>query len=123
MEALTTPLQPAILTLVDAAERGRLCICAGAGLSRGAIPDGARLAQLLHEELAKRMAGYSCGSPDNLLDVADAAGALPGGLEALQRIVLRLAEFDTADPQLEHRLLALLVCEGALRLLVTNWDT
>ena len=54
--------------------------------------------------------------------VADAAAVLPDGLAVVQHVVLDLAPFSEAPPQLAHRLLALLVAEDALRLLLTNWD-
>jgi len=56
------------------------------------------------------------------LAVADAAARLPEGLSAVQVAALDLAEFHSAPPQLEHRLLSLLIAEGALTLLLTNWD-
>jgi hypothetical protein len=120
---LATPVDARILTLVAEAERGRLSVCAGAGLSRGVIPDGVTLARDLDSLLKERMAGYACADPTNLLDVADSAEQPAGGLEALQRLALTVGGFTSAEPQPEHRLLALLVCEGALRLLLTNWDT
>lgn len=120
---VSDPIDARVMVLLAEAERGQLSICAGAGLSIGLLPDGRGLAKILCEALRQRMAGYECEADDDLLGVADAADGLPGGREALQRLVVSLAPFDSAKPDVQHRLLALLACEGAVRLLVTNWDT
>jgi len=120
--SLDTPVDAAVVVLVNEARDGRLSICAGAGLSLSAgLPSGATLAERLHARF-QRVTGYSCNSPQDLLAVADAAAQLPEGLDAVQRAALDLAPFDSASPQLGHRLLSLLVAEGALNLLLTNWD-
>jgi hypothetical protein len=112
----------AVVLLATEARDKRLAICAGAGLSIPAgLPSGAELARRLHERFT-HVAGYHCATPDDLLAVADAAAALPDGLAVVQRVVLDLAPFSRASPQLAHRLLALLLAEDALRLLLTNWD-
>jgi hypothetical protein len=119
---LNTPVDSAIVLLVDEARKHGLSICAGAGLSvPTGLPSGVELARKLHNRF-KRVAGYSCSMPDDLLAVADAAAALPDGLALVQRVVLELAPFSKATPLLAHRLLALLLAEDALRLLLTNWD-
>lgn len=119
---LSTPVDPAVALLADEARKNSLSICAGAGLSIPAgLPSGAELARKLHNRF-KRVTGYGCSTPDDLLAVADAAAALPDGLALLQRVVLDLAPFSRATPLLAHRLLALLLAEDALRLLLTNWD-
>ena len=76
---------------------------------------------MLHERF-QRVEGYECESPRDLLAVADAAARLPAGLEAVQRAALDLAPFDAAPAQCGHVLLALLLAEGAVTLLLTNWD-
>ncbi len=119
---LQTPVDPAVVLLASEARDKRLAICAGAGISIPAgLPNGAELARKLHERFS-RVAGYHCGTPDDLVAVADAAAALPDGLAVVQHVVLDLAPFSEAPPQLAHRLLALLVAEDAVRLLLTNWD-
>lgn len=119
---LHTPVDPAIVLLTSEARDKRLAICAGAGISIPAgLPSGAELACKLHERFS-RVAGYHCATPNDLLAVADAAAALPDGLAVVQHVVLELAPFSDAPPQLAHRLLALLLAENALRLLLTNWD-
>ncbi len=121
-QRLDTPVAASVVVLADEARNGRLAICAGAGISIPAgLPDGAELARRLHHRF-ERVADYQCASPDDLLSVADAAAQLPDGLAAVQRVVLELAPFSTASPELAHRLLALLLAENALRLLLTNWD-
>jgi hypothetical protein len=119
---LSTPVDAPVTLLAAEARDNRLAICAGAGVSIPAgLPSGPELARKLHERF-KRVAGYNCPTPENLLAVADAAASLPEGLAVVQRAVLELAPFSEAPPQLAHRLLALLLAEDALRLLVTNWD-
>lgn len=121
-QPLYAPVDAAVVVLADEAKNGRLAVCAGAGLSRTAgIPMGDELARRVHERF-ERVTGYACANPDDLVSVADAAARLPSGLDAVQRAVLELGPFSTAPPQLEHRLLALLMAEDALRVLVTNWD-
>jgi hypothetical protein len=119
---LSTPVDAAVALLAAEARDKRLAICAGAGISIPAgLPNCAELAHKLHQRF-ERIAGYHCSTPDDLLAVADAASALPDGVATIQHLVLDLAPFSDASPQLAHRLLALLVAEDALHLLLTNWD-
>lgn len=119
---LSTPVDAAIVVLVDEAHEERLAICAGAGLSiASGLPSGPELARRLHERF-QRVSGYACANPDDLVAVADSAASLPDGLAAIQRVILELAPFGEAPPGLAHQLLALLLAERALRLLLTNWD-
>lgn len=121
-EILDTPVGAAVVVLANEAKDGRLSICGGAGLSRSAnLPSGVQLARTLHERFS-RVQGYECDKPADLLAVADAAARLPDGLAVVQRAALDAAPYDSAEPQLEHRLLSLLVAEGAVTLLLTNWD-
>jgi SIR2-like domain len=119
---LDTPVGAPVLVLANEAFDGTLAVCGGAGVSMPAgLPSGRELARRLHARF-QNVCGYACAEPDDLLAVADAAANLPDGLSALQSLILDLAPFSDADPDLGHRLLALLVAEGALRLLLTNWD-
>lgn len=121
-QRLDVPVDAPIVVLAAEARDGRLAICAGAGISVPAgLPAGPELARRLHERF-QRVNGYDCADPDDLLAVADAAANLQDGLAAVQRVVLELAPFSEARPQLAHRLLALLLAEDAFRLLLTNWD-
>lgn len=120
---LSCGVDATVVSLVDIAINEQLSICAGAGISRTAgLPDGHELARRLHARFDGQVNGYTCDEPDNLLAVAAAAASVRGGLEAIQRAVLELAPFGRATPQPEHLLVALLVAEGAVRLLLTNWD-
>ena len=124
---LTTAVEAALLNVVAAARNDQLVICAGAGLSMAedaALPGGRELGQLLDQRLAQRLAGYAPpADTSDLLAVADAAFAAAGGLEPLQHEVVQLADFDQASPNHGHRVLALLLAEGAARtLLLWNWD-
>lgn len=58
-----------------------------------------------------------------MLAVADAAEAQPGGLAAVQAVACCAFPFTTVSPSASHRALALLLLEGALQLMTTNWDT
>jgi hypothetical protein len=119
---LSTPVDAGIVLLAAEARDDRLSICAGAGLSIPAgLPSGAELARKLDARY-RGVACYSCATPEDLVAVADAAAQLDDGLAVIQRLVLDLAPFSEAPPQLAHRLLALLLAEDALRLLLTNWD-
>jgi hypothetical protein len=121
-QPLDIPVDASIVVMAADAREGRLAICAGAGISISAgLPSGKELARRLDERF-QRVAGYSCADPDNLLAVADAAAGLPDGLAAVQRVALELDPYSEANPQLAHRLLALLLAENAVRLLLTNWD-
>lgn len=120
---LDTEVDAPIVSLVDIAVNETLAICAGAGISRCSdLPDGKELARLLHARFDGHVSGYSCDDPDNLVAVAEAAASLRGGLEAVQRIAVQVARFDSARPNRAHVLLGLLVAEGAVTLLLTNWD-
>ncbi len=120
---LDSEVDAPVVSLVDIAINETLAICAGAGISRGAgLPDGKELARRLHARFDGQVSGYSCDQPDSLLAVAEAAAGVRGGLEAVQRVVLQRAPFASATPRRAHLLLALLVTEGAVRLLLTNWD-
>ena len=46
-----------------------------------------------------------------------------GGIDALRNTVVQVAEFTSADSNYGHRVLALLLLEGAIDVLTTNWDT
>ncbi len=120
---LDSEVDAPVVSLIDIAINETLAVCAGAGISRGAgLPDGRELARRLHARFAGQVSGYTCDEPENLLAVAEAAARVRGGLEAVQRVVLQLAPFGAVKAQEAHLLLALLVAEGVVRLLLTNWD-
>ncbi len=59
---------------------------------------------------------------DDLLSVADTVEQLPGGPELLQAALAPAADFTTAEPNYGHHALALLLLEGAVECVVTNYD-
>lgn len=120
---LTQLISPAVYELVAEAKRNRLTMFVGAGLSVGSgLPSGAELARRLHCQFKRRIDGYHCTETENLGAVAMAMASLPDGLKALQLEIVESAPFDSAPPTCGHRLLALLLAEGTIRLLTTNWD-
>lgn len=121
------PVEAVINTIFDAAHRGRLVVCAGAGLSRGLptnLPGGGELGTRLDERLQGLVSGYvSPPNPENLIAVADAGEDLDGGKIALRSEVVKLDRFRDAEPNYGHQAIAELLCEGAVALLLLwNWD-
>lgn len=121
------PVAAVVNAIFDAASRGQLVVCAGAGLSRALpadLPSGAELGRRLDARLKQLISGYtSPADPTNLIDVADAGKALEAGEEMLRTEVLKLARFREADPNYGHRMIAELLCEGAVDvMLLWNWD-
>lgn len=121
------PVEAAINTIFDAARRGQLVVCAGAGLSRAIpadLPSGAELGKRLDERVRGLVNGYvSPPNPENLIAVADAGANLDGGKTALRSEVLRLADFRDAEPNYGHHAVAELLSEGGIALLLLwNWD-
>lgn len=100
-------------------------IYAGAGISLSQptnLPTGASLAATVHKQLAGAFPVLATVEPSDLLAVADAVAALPGGEEALRQTSARSANFKSAKPGYAHRVLAHLMLEGAIDVLTTNWD-
>jgi hypothetical protein len=125
--AVDTPVEAIINTILESARRGRLIVCAGAGLSRAMptdLPSGADLGKRLDARLQSLVDGYvSPSDRENLIAVADAGAQLEGGEDALRSEVLKLAQFRDADPDYGHEALAELLCEGGIELLLLwNWD-
>jgi hypothetical protein len=121
------PVTAAVNAIFDAARRGQLVVCAGAGLSLAmptGLPGGAELGRRLDARLSDLIAGYeSPQEPSNLIEVADVGKALEAGEEMLRTEVLKLAPFRNADPNYGHRMLAELLCEGGVDVvLLWNWD-
>lgn len=126
--AIRTPIHPSVAQIFEAAQRGQLVACAGAGLSRAAptrLPSGATLGERLNERLEGLVQGYeSPGHPTDLIAVADAGSDLEGGEPALRSEVLKLAKFNDAEPNHGHKVMAELLWEGGISLLLLwNWDT
>jgi hypothetical protein len=118
---------PYAVALADVAKNGRLVVYTGAGLSRGHptdIPAGAEVARRCHERLVNLLGADALdgADPSNLTSVADVVAALDGGLDLLRRTAVGVAEFTTADPNFGHEALALLLLEGLVLTITTNWD-
>lgn len=125
--ALNEPVVPAVAALAAMAVNGRLVVCAGAGLSKGSptgLPLGAELAQIVFDSLAARIGAVAMedAAPADLLSVADVVEELPGGVDLLQTALSSAADFTTAEPNYGHHALALLILEGAVECIVTNYD-
>lgn len=104
---------------------GKLVIYAGAGISLSqptGLPTGATLAAAIHMQLKSAFPILATVDSWDLVAVADAVAALPGGQEALRQTSARSANFKTAKPGYGHRVLAHLMLEGAIDVLTTNWD-
>jgi hypothetical protein len=86
------------------------------------LPSGKELAELVRKSFAGQLDGPSWDGTDDLSEIGEAISSLPGGLRLLQKRIVRLANFDSAMPTLAHRLLALLLAEGAVKVMTTNWD-
>lgn len=100
-------------------------IYAGAGISLSqptSLPTGAGLAAAIHIRLKSAFAVLATIDPRDLVAVADAVAALPGGEEALRQTSAHSANFQTAKPGYAHKVLAHLMLEGAVDVLTTNWD-
>lgn len=121
---LRTPVDLRFVPLVHAGRASRLMVYAGAGISMGAgLPSGAALAAEIHARLLSLGLDVASVSQWDLLAVADKAAQEPGGEEALRTTALNAFPFTTAPPSSAHRALALLLLEGAIQFLTTNWDT
>lgn len=125
-DAIGTGQPPIALRLAEAAHGRPLAIYTGAGLSKGSptnLPDGPQLAQLCHNRLRDilRPDTLDCEDPSSLTSVSDAASAI-AGTDLIRRTATTIADFKTADPNFSHELLALLLLEGVVVAITTNWD-
>ena len=117
------PAHPVALAALGRA--GRLVIYAGAGLSRAQpteLPSGPEVANKTYRRLARLLPTMPSCNEYDLTSVADAVASLDGGLPALRETVVKVGEFTTATPNYGHEALALLLLEGAVSVLTTNWD-
>jgi hypothetical protein len=125
--AVGDPVAPAVAALASLAVDRRLVVCAGAGLSKAQpanLPLGGELAELVYDDLVARLgeAALDGAGRDDLLAVADTVEALPGGSALLQTALENAADYTTAEPNYGHRVLALLLLEGAVEVIETNYD-
>ena len=119
--------QPAFaVELAEVARQKPLVIYAGAGLSQASptdIPGGAEVARQCHARLVDALGPdvLDCNDPSNLTSVADAAAKI-GGVDLIRRIAASVADFTSARPNFSHEVLALLLLEGMVVVITTNWD-
>ena len=119
--------QPAFaVELAEVARQRPLAIYAGAGLSQASptdIPDGAEIARRCYERLVDTLGPdvLDCEDSSNLTSVSDAA-AQNGRLELIRRTAVSVADFTSARPNFSHEVLALLLLEGVVVVITTNWD-
>lgn len=123
-KALAEPLPMYAIGLANEAHGSELIVYAGAGVSRSSgLPSGEDLAEQLHTALQAMGVDVTQTEPRDLLAIGDLAEQQQGGVPALQEMAVALAPFTEADPTFPHRALALLLLEGALVVMTTNWDS
>lgn len=118
---------PRAFELAELALNGRLAIYTGAGISRADptdIPDGSEIARRCHARLTdilgpKVLDGANAAS---LTSVADTAAAALGNADLTKRTAAGVAEYTSAEPNFSHQALGLLLLEGLLDAITTNWD-
>ena len=119
--------QPAFaVELAEVARQKPLAIYAGAGLSQASptdIPGGAEVARRCHARLVDALGPdvLDCNDPSNLTSVADAAAKV-SGVDLIRHIAASVADFTLARPNFSHEVLALLLLEGMVVVITTNWD-
>lgn len=121
---VTTPTGTRAAELADQAIAQRLTVYAGAGISADEpafLPGASRLAELISAEIASAIA-LDGVEHDNLVAVADAVAREPGGVGLLKSTILRVVPMTMATPNHSHVVLALLLLEGAITVLETNYD-
>lgn len=121
---LSTPPGIVAMELAHKALERRLTIYAGAGLSAASpteLPGAARLAKRVADALGD-VVNLNEVDPWDLLAVADAIAAQPRGPHVLRETILRVADLLEAPFNYGHRVVALLICEGAVTALETNYD-
>jgi len=124
---MTNGVPPYAVALAERAmARGRVAVYAGAGISMAqptGLPNGTTLAQTIYSKLVTAFPSLNGIDQSNLVAVADAVAALPGGGDALRQTAAHATEFRTAKPSYGHRVIAYLALEGVIDVLTTNWDT
>jgi hypothetical protein len=111
------------LALIQRALEGQLAVYTGAGISaRAHMPVGSQLSERVHARLLALGLSVDALDPSDLLQLAEFAEAEADGLEMLQKLCLEVGGFKGIVPTSEHLALALLLLEGAITLLTTNWD-
>lgn len=120
--------QPTVLRLASSARAEPLAVYAGAGVSQAppsCLPGGADIARMCHVKLSEDLeqGALDGADPSSLTSVADAAAEIDGGLDLMKRIVVAASDYTTAVPNYSHKVLALLLLEGYIDVITSNWDT
>ncbi len=113
------------VALAELGRAGRLVIYGGAGISLAepaGLPTGAAVAKGIYDRLRDAFPAIAGVNEHDLVAVADAVAVLASGEEALRLTAARVAEFTSATPTYGHRVLALLLLEGVVEAMTTNWD-
>ena len=114
--------------LAEVARTGRLAIYAGAGLSQSSptdMPSGAEVAERCYDRLVDLLdPDLLCGAePRDLVSVANVvASHNSGDANHVRRTAVGVAHFTSATPNFGHEVLALLILEGVVVVITTNWD-
>lgn len=123
---LTEPAGSVATMLATHARRQELTVYAGAGVSAADptnLPGAERLAKMLFDSLSPNVElNLREDEQWDLLAVADAVAALPQGVALLRQKVLEVADLKGASENFAHEVLGLLLCEGAVTILETNYD-
>jgi hypothetical protein len=123
--AINSGIPPYAVAIAERVRTGRVTIYAGAGLSfaePAGLPTGAAVAEQIHARLKDAFPALNGVDRRDLVAIADAVAGLNGGEDALRLVAVQAAEFTTATPTYGHRVLALLLLEGVVDVLTTNWD-
>lgn len=118
---------PVAVELAEVATTGRLAIYAGAGLSRSSptdMPSGAEVAERCYDRLVDLLGPDSLREAErrDLVSVADAVETHSGDANHVRRTAVGVADFTLARPNFGHGVLALLILEGMVVVITTNWD-
>ena len=115
--------------LAGIAVGGRLVVYAGAGISMAdptCLPSGTEIAERCHRQLADELGSAALDAADSsdLVSVADAVadGGSREDVDHVRHTAVGVAGFTTATPGFGHEVLALLMLEGTVDVITTNWD-
>ena len=88
------------------------------------MPSGAVVAQRCYDRLVDLLGSdlLSGAEPDDLVSVADVVATHCGDANHVRRTAVGVAGFTSATPNFGHEVLALLILEGAVVVITTNWD-
>jgi hypothetical protein len=121
---LSEPTGATAAALAQQALQRRLTVYAGAGISAAPptnLPGAAGLAEriVMAVTSAVSMDGVD---PHDLTAVGDRLELEPNGVTLLKSTILRVADLKAARCGYAHEVLALLICEGGIVVIETNYD-